>query len=321
MMRIAFGPACIALILTWAVSGVPAEPVAEAKAKIADCIEKEGDEYIAARNWLIEHPEALEVLREDSWKERWLMRICRAWIEDKDLCERAMKTFEVGEINARRSVSVVVPDAVHWADGASRNYGAKGVPLGVECLWKTGRNWRKYKAWRVAAVVEYLKVAGDASILDPAIDLLVSHSAGEQEVADAVSEYPEMDPGMRALAELIDQMAPYRPVELILTFGDESTLTKLRSLMDSPETAAMLKKVLNTTIGLLQQRLEAKRQGQPVEKVGPHDLYPGFGDATTLENMRRIWSRTTSPYAEKFRRDMANLEKRLQEEKKASKPD
>jgi hypothetical protein len=189
----------------------------------------------------------------------------------------------------------------------------------MEWMWKTGRNWRRFKAWRVAAVVQYLKLEGDVSVLDPAIDVLTTQSWEAVATSDRGSEYP---PRMeRAPAELEDQMAPYRPVELILTFGDESTLTQLRNLTARPETADTLKRVLNTTISLLEQRLEAKRLGQPVEKVGPHDLYAEIGDASTLENMRKFWGHATGPYAEKFHRDMAKLEKRLQEQEKAGKPD
>ena len=321
MMRMAFSVAGAALGMTWAVSGVAAEPLAEAKAKIAQCIEKEGDEYVAARNWLIEHPEALDSLGEDSWKERWVKRICKGWIENRDLYEREMKSFELGEMHARHSVRVGVPDPFSWAKGASRTHGDKDIPLAVECLWKTGRGWRRYKAWRMYAVVEYLKMMGGPSVLDPAMDVLVSRSSGEEQAPDPGCEYPRMDPGMRAFAELFDQMAPYRPVEIILTFGDKSTLTKLQRLMDSTETAETLKKVLKTTITLLRQRLEAKRQGQPVEKVGQHDLYAEFGDATTLKNMRTFWGRATGPYAEKFHRDIAKLEKRLQEEEKPAEMD
>ena len=167
------------------------------------------------------------------------------------------------------------------------------------------------------SVVEYLKLEGDDSVLDPAIEVLASQSWENDEKVEPGSEYPRMDPGARAMAELVDQMTPYRPVELILTFGDEGTLAELNRVMEGPETGERLKEVLRKTIALVHQRLEAKRQGKAVEKVGPHDLYAEFGDATTAENMRTVWGRARGPYAEKFHRATARLEKRLEREKKA----
>ena len=91
MMRMALNVACIAGMLVGAVRGSGTEPPPQAKATIAQCIDGEGDEYIEARNWLIEHPEALDFLGEDSWKERWVKKICEAWMRHRDLYERAMK--------------------------------------------------------------------------------------------------------------------------------------------------------------------------------------------------------------------------------------
>lgn len=321
-MKTALSAAWTALTLTWAVSGAAGEPLAEAKAKIAQCIERQGEEYIEARNWVLGHPEALELLQEDSWKERWLKRICQGWIENKDLYEREMKAFETAEANARMSVSVGVPSLSRSTiRQRCRRLGDRLAPLMVECLWKTGRNWRGYKAWRVLSVVEYLKMAGDASVLEPAVDVLVSRSSREQQTPEPGSEYAGMGPGRRAGAELVGQMAPYQAAQLVMTFGDESTLTELRTRTDDAQTAEASKRVLATTIKLLARRLEAKKQGLPLDQIELFDMCAAFGDRTTLENMRAVWGKGAVFHAERVRGAMANLEKRLQEEKKASKPD
>jgi hypothetical protein len=203
------------------------------------------------------------------------------------------------------------------ARSASRNYGDQLVPLMVECLWKTGRNWRGYKAWRMYAVVEYLKRHGDASILDPSIDVLVSQPSRQQELPDRGSEYPPMEPDIRAGAELADQMAPYEPLLLLVAFGGESALPALRRHTDRPETPVGSKGVLATTIKLLTRQLEAKKQGLPVEEIGVFDLCAELGDRTTLENMRAVWGEGRGFYGERARQAMANLEKRLEQEKQS----
>ncbi len=316
MIRMAFNVACIAGVLVGGVRGSGTEPPQEAKAKIAQCIEREGDEYVEARNWLIEHPEALDLLGEQSWKESWLKKICQGWIEQKALYEREMKTFEIGEMHARRSVSVGVPGPLHWAEGASRTHGDKDVPLMVECLWKTGRNWRRYKAWRMYAVVEYLKRHGDASILDPAIESLVSQSWNSKPAPDPGSEYPRMSRFTTASAHTADQLAPYTPVKLIVEFGDEDTLRKLRTFREKPQTSDRSKKVLQRSIELLERRLDRKMRGEPVEKV---DLAVEFGDHRTLENLK-VWDEIhgNEAFKQKTRDRAARLEKRLQEEKESN---
>jgi hypothetical protein len=143
MIRIVLATASVVLTLAWAVSGDGAEPLAEGKAKISQCVEKEGEEYIEARNWLIERPEALDLLHEDSWKQRWVKRICQGWMEHRELYERDMRGFESAEIVGRGAVVTMVPDAVSWGRTGSGAYGDKLVPLTVECLWKTGRRWRR----------------------------------------------------------------------------------------------------------------------------------------------------------------------------------
>lgn len=315
MMRIAFSVAGVTLGMTWAVSGVAAIPPEEAKAKIALCIEKDGGQYIEARNWLISHAEALEMLSDVSWKESWLKRICRGWIENRDPYERAIKTFEIGEMNARRSVRVGVPDSFHWAKGASRTHGDKDVPLMVECLWKTGRNWRRYKAWRMYAVVEYLKRHGDASVLDPAIESLVSQSWSGAPAPDAGSEYPRMDRIMTAGAHGLDQLAPYAPVRLIVQFGDEDTLNKLRALAGRPQTSQESERALQRSIELLERRLDRKKRGEPTEEV---DLAVEFGGRQTLESLRIGEDFGGLEARQKIRNRIEKLEKRLQQEKQSS---
>lgn len=303
----------ITVILAGPIACSAGEPVSDARAKIAECIEKDGDQYIGARNWLLEHPEALELLREDVWQERWVKRICDAWLRKRDLYEAEMKSFELGEANARRSVRVGVPDAFHWAEAASRNYGAKDVPLAVECLWKTGRNWRKYKAWRVAAVVQYLNLHGDASVLGPAIDVLATQSSKAVGTSDPGSEYPpRLDPFMRALGESLDLTAPYAPVQLVLEFGDDKTLAELEHLLDKLETTGASRSVLRTTARMLQDRLARKKRGEPLERA---DLRADFGDQRMLDNLRVMQKYARGEYGRRIRHSISKLENRLEKER------
>jgi hypothetical protein len=262
------------------------------------------------------------LLGEDSWKERWLKRICQGWIDNKDLYEREMKAFETAEANARMSVSVGVPSLSRSTiRQRCRRLGDRLAPLMVECLWKTGRNWRGYKAWRVLSVVEYLKMAGDASVLEPAMEVLVSGSPVEQQAGDPGSEYPRMSPGNRALADLVDQMAAYQDAQLLMTFGDESTLTELRRQAEDVGTPEASKRVLAATTQLLARRLEAKKQGLRLDQIELFDMCAAFGDRTTLENMRAVWGKGWVFQAERVREAMASLERRLEEEEKPGKTD
>ena len=130
MIRIALAMASVVLTLAWAVSGLGAEPLAEAKTKISQCIETEGEEYIEAREWLIEHPEALELLDGDSWKQRWVKSICQGWMEHGDLYGQKIRGFKSAEMGARRFVRVGPPPAVSSARNLSRVCGDKLVPCG-----------------------------------------------------------------------------------------------------------------------------------------------------------------------------------------------
>lgn len=311
MARIASTLAGIALGTTLAVSGVAATPIEQAKAKIAQCVEKQGDEYVEARDWLLSHPEALELLSEISWRETWVKRICDAWMKQKDLCERAMRGFDLAEIHAKTSVRVVVP-SLSTVKNWSRNCGDALVPVMVECLWKTGSDWRRYKAWRRYAVVEYLKRHGDASIVEPAVESLVSQSWNGKEDPDPGSEYPRMDPFTAVGAHDTDQLAPYTPVKLIVEFGEKDTLQELRSLRDRPQTSDPARKALQRSIELLERRLGQKTRGEPTEEV---DLAVEFGDHRTLENLRiREGLRGNEPFKQRIRERAARLEKRLKQE-------
>jgi len=308
-----------ALILAIAIAsrsfaGLGAGGLTEAKTKVTQSIEKQGDEYVEARDWLVQHPEALGLLGQGSWKEQWVKRICEAWIENRKLYEQVLGRFELVESRARRGVAVLTPGDSYVLKTFSMRHGEKLVPLMVECLWKTGRHWRRYKAWRVLGVVEYVKWVGDSSVVDPAIHVLATHSWEGGVTPDPGAEYPRMDPSHRACAEIVDQMAPYDPVELILQFGDESTVAKLTGVMDNPETSEALKQVLKKTIELLRHRLDAKKQGLGVAEVGLFDIYVEFGDRTTLENMRRMWGERGGSHGPKVRKAMTELEKRLERE-------
>jgi hypothetical protein len=87
--------------------------------------------------------------------------------------------------------------------------------------------------------------------------------------------------------------------------------------MENPETSEASKRVLDKTIELLRQRLDAKKQGLPVKEVELFDMYVEFGDRSTLENMKRMWGERGGSHGPKVRATMTGLEKRLEAEKKS----
>ena len=113
-MRRAIELACSAAVFVCALGYAASEGTTEAREKIKQCIEKEGEEYIEAREWLIEHPEALDLLDEDSWKHRWVKRICQGWTEHGDLYKQRIRGLESAEMGAKRFVRVAPPRPYPW---------------------------------------------------------------------------------------------------------------------------------------------------------------------------------------------------------------
>lgn len=232
---------------------------------INNCVEKIGEEYIEARNKIIQDPESVEELsnfKASTWQEEWIKKICLGWLEHNERYSLDYNIFNMDEILIRYKKHGGPRIPTGWA--RSRATGSKNkesIPFVVEYLWKVGPDLFGPKSWRQKTCLKYLLLTADAAVLPTIIEIL-EHEPPTISGKEKIRQYTDLGLDSEAIevANKVEASIVPLKIELVVKFGNKDTINMLKAKIEDRKKSGLSTKHLEEAFKKLQERLKKEEQ-------------------------------------------------------------